>query len=451
MKPIKVLKQTRSVCPECLLELDAFIVRKNGQIVLRRECAIHGEASTVISNNPDEYEELFNYYQELNPINKQKRIKKQYTIFYTNRCNLNCPICFMNANFKDNIPDPSNESLKKWLKTIKKAKINIFGGEPTIREDLPELISSIKKSGNLAAIFTNGIKISVFEYLKTLKDAGLDEVHLQFDGFNEEADLKFRSSSLLEKKLMALENARILKVPVVFEVTLDPALNFREIPRILDYSLTNWQVRGVCFRSYCALGKRAVEIDKLTIGDLVAGVERGSQGKIKNKEIFILQKLAYIMAEWCNFDWCNAHRYMLIYRKKDKSCFSLGEILNFRRIEGRLDRYIFIKKRSFLLARLYFIFIILPNMLKLESINIFLHMLRVVIITKFFRALTQSSFKTPFLVIDFESPCDRFTFDLQRVCNTKVIGEDLRVYSSFYEASLEKERFSDGKKYDTRG
>lgn len=441
MKPIKVLKQTRSVCPECLLELDASVIRNNGQIHLKRECIIHGEISTVISSNPDEYEDLFNYYQEFNSTNKQKRIKKQYTIFYTNRCNLNCPICFMNANFKDNISDPSNESLKSLLKTIRRAKINIFGGEPTIRAELPDLIRLIKESGNLSALFTNGIKISDYGYLKTLKDAGLDEVHLQFDGFNEETDLKFRDASLLENKLRVLDNANILKIPVVFEVTLDRMLNFDEIPSILDYALTNWQVRGVCFRSYCALGKRAVEIDKLTIDDLVAEVARSSQGKIRKEDVFILQKLAYIMAEWCNFDWCFAHRYMLLYRRKNKDCLSLGEILNFKGIEKRLTRYLFIRKKNILLAKFYFIVIILPKMLKLESINIFLHLSMVIIGTKFYSVLTQSAFKIPFLVIDFESPCDRFTFDLTRICNTKVIAEDLKIYPSFYEASLAKERF----------
>jgi len=441
MKPIKVLKQTKSVCPECLLELDASLIRNNDQIVLERECIIHGEFSTIISNNPDEYEDLFNYYQELISINKKKRIKKQYTIFYTNKCNLNCPICFMNANFRDNIPDPSNESLRNWLRTIRRGKVNIFGGEPTIREDLPELISLIKKSRNLSALFTNGIKISDLEYLKTLKDAGLDEVHLQFDGFNGEVDLKFRDVNLLENKMKALENAKILKIPVILEVTLDRASNFIEIPRILDYALTNWQVRGVCLRSYCVLGKRGVEINRLTIDDLVADIERCSQGKIKKKEIFVLQKLAYIMAEWFNFDWCFSHRYMLIYRKEDKSYLSLGEIVDFERIEWRLGRYLSIRRKNALLAKFYFIFVILPNMLKIRSSNIFLYLLKVILVSKFCYSLTPSSFKKTFLVIDFESPCDRFTFDLQRVCNTGVVGEDLRIYPSFYEASLEKERF----------
>lgn len=124
----KILKQTRGVCPECLSELEATIVKINNQIIIRRKCFARGKMDTVISNNPKEYEELFYYYNELDIIKGQKRIKKRCTIFYTNRCNIDCPICFMNANFKGNIPDPSNKSLKPLLRNKKGAKINIFGG-----------------------------------------------------------------------------------------------------------------------------------------------------------------------------------------------------------------------------------------------------------------------------------------------------------------------------------
>lgn len=437
----KILKRTRGVCPECLLELEAFVVRMENKVVLRRRCLIHGEIYTTISNKANEFEELFYYYHELNSIDERKRIKKMYTIFYTNKCNIDCPICFMNANFKDNFSDPPNESLKYFLKNLKIGKINIFGGEPTIREDLPGLIKLIKKSRNLSAIFTNGIKISELEYLKTLKQAGLDEIHLQFDGFSKETELKFRNTDLLEKKLKALDNARIIDLPVVFEVTIDRTVNLQQISNIFDYALRNWHVRGICFRSYCALGKRAIGIDRLTIDELVTVVKENSQGIIKERDLFILQKLVYIMAEWCKFDWCFSHRYMLIYRKKDgKGFLGLGEILNFQRVEPYLNRYLSIRKKNGFFSGAYFFLIIIPNMLSLKGFGVFVHLLKVIIASKFYRKLTQSSFGEQFLVIDFESPCDRFTFDLNKVCNTKVISEDLKIHPSFYMASLEKER-----------
>ena len=93
------------------------------------------------------------------------------------------------------------------------------------------------------------------------------------------------------------------------------------------------------------------------------------------------------------------------------------------------------------ICKSYFITAILPRILTFRGLGISMHLIKVIIAAKFFSALTQSSFKSPFLIIDFESPCDRFTFDLDKICNTKVIGEDLKVHSSFYMASLEKERF----------
>ncbi len=148
------------------------------------------------------------------------------------------------------------------------------------------------------------------------------------------------------------------------------------------------------------------------------------------------------MAEWCKFDWCFSHRYMLIYRKKDgKGFLGIGEILNFRRMEPYLNRYLSIRKKNAFFSRAYFFLIIIPNMLSLKGLGVFMHLLKVIIASKFYRTLSQSSFSEQFLVIDFESPCDRFTFDLNKVCNTEVISEDLKIHPSFYMASLEKERF----------
>jgi len=218
-------------------------------------------------------------------------------------------------------------------------------------------------------------------------------------------------------------------------------MNTQEISSILRYAFSDWHIRGICFRSYCALGRRGIEIKKLTIDDLVAVVEIDSIGAINTKDILVLQKLIYIMAEWCNFDWCFSHRYMIIYRRKNKRPLGIGEIFNFKTIGRRLENYVRYRKKNQIFAKIYFIFAVLPRILTLRGLGTLMHLIKVIIAAKFFSALTQSSFKSRFLIIDFESPCDRFTFDLDKICNTKVIGEDLKVHSSFYMASLEKERF----------
>lgn len=62
---------------------------------------------------------------------------------------------------------------------------------------------------------TNGIKIANFSYLKRLKYAGLNEVHLQLDGFEDSVYEKIRGEKLLQVKLKALENLERLNIATI--------------------------------------------------------------------------------------------------------------------------------------------------------------------------------------------------------------------------------------------
>lgn len=71
-------------------------------------------------------------------------------------------------------------STEEWKTIIDKAwdagipHILFTGGEPTLREDLPELISHAEKNGQVTGLITNGLKLSDTSYLNTLLQSGLD-------------------------------------------------------------------------------------------------------------------------------------------------------------------------------------------------------------------------------------------------------------------------------------
>lgn len=54
--------------------------------------------------------------------------------------------------------------------------ITFTGGEPTLREDLPELIAHAEKNGQVCGLMTDGLKFSDREYLQSLLQTGLDHV-----------------------------------------------------------------------------------------------------------------------------------------------------------------------------------------------------------------------------------------------------------------------------------
>lgn len=100
----------------------------------------------------------------------------------TYRCNNNCAHCY-NARSRD---FPEITTLQ-WKRVIDRCwdlaipHIIFTGGEPTVREDLPELISYAQKLGQITGINTNGRRLSDPDYLKQLVDAGLDHVQITLE------------------------------------------------------------------------------------------------------------------------------------------------------------------------------------------------------------------------------------------------------------------------------
>lgn len=75
-------------------------------------------------------------------------------------------------------------STAEWKTILDKAwaagipHVTFTGGEPTLRNDLPELITHAEKNGQVCGLFTSGRKLADKTYLRQLLDSGLD--HLLF-------------------------------------------------------------------------------------------------------------------------------------------------------------------------------------------------------------------------------------------------------------------------------
>ncbi len=96
-------------------------------------------------------------------------------IVYTVGCNFRCPYCH-NPELVDETIDQeiSSEHLLKFLKTRQGLLdgVVITGGEPTMHQDLPELIKSIKDLGFLVKLDSNGTNPVMLEQL--IKDRSVD-------------------------------------------------------------------------------------------------------------------------------------------------------------------------------------------------------------------------------------------------------------------------------------
>ena len=119
----------------------------------------------------------------------------------TNRCNLRCPICFANAAVAGYVYEPTKEQIGEMLQTLREVKpipataLQFSGGEPTVQEDLPELVRMAKTAGfDHVEVNSNGLKLAEsVDYCRSLLDAGVSTIYLQFDGVKPETYLSARA------------------------------------------------------------------------------------------------------------------------------------------------------------------------------------------------------------------------------------------------------------------
>ncbi len=213
----------RGICSTCGKVAPARHEFRESQVVLIKECPDCGPTETVVSTNVERYRrkrELTGYSGEaektcgLNCLSCTAH-KPPTLVFLdvTNRCNMNCPICLANIpamGFRFDPPRAYFERIFAHLSTINpRPKIQLFGGEPTCREDLIELIEMARDTYGLEArVVTNGIRLADEDYCKRLLATGC-QLMFSFDGRSPEIYARTRKSAgAYDKKLAALENIR---------------------------------------------------------------------------------------------------------------------------------------------------------------------------------------------------------------------------------------------------
>ncbi len=314
---MKTIKQTRSLCPECLEVLEATIYEEGGKVYLDKECHEHGRFTELYWSDFNEYARVQKYAEvgrgTENPQTKgvhghpfdcglcpnHKSLTSLAIIDVTNRCNLHCPICFANANVTGTVYEPTKAEIGSMLMTLRNIKpipptaLQFSGGEPTVREDLMDLVHMAKKEGfDHVEVNTNGIRLAEdSDYCKQLMDAGVSTVYLQFDGLRPEIYVTTRGLPLLETKLKAIENCRKMGLhSVVLVPTIVRGVNDDQLGAIVDFALRNFDtIRCVNFQPVSITGRISYEKRqqmRITIPDCTKLIEEQTQGMIKVSDFY---------------------------------------------------------------------------------------------------------------------------------------------------------------------
>jgi uncharacterized radical SAM superfamily Fe-S cluster-containing enzyme len=305
----KIIGSTESLCPVCLQRIPARRIAIADDVYLDKNCPEHGSFRTIIWRGNPSYESWSVSRPASRPSVCGTRIDKgcpfdcglcpdhrQRTccvlLEVTQRCNLNCNVCFASAAASGS--DPEIAEIEGWFRMLMQSggpyNIQLSGGEPTLRDDLPEIISLGRSSGfTFFQLNTNGIRLAEDPgYVKRLKNAGLGCVFLQFDGTTEMMYKRIRGRDLFATKEAAITNCSENGLGVVLVPTLVPGINVSDIGRIIDFAIERMPaIKGVHFQPVSYFGrypKAPADADRITIPEVITEIERQTIGKMRIKD-----------------------------------------------------------------------------------------------------------------------------------------------------------------------
>ena len=250
----------RSLINEHVGEIKADIVERDGQIWMVKECPEHGKIEDIMAVDSKFLEHIENNYpgRDIDAHNDAtlhnhgtSSIKhgrgSVLTVDLTNRCNMMCDPCFMDANQVGFVHELSMEEIKEILdnaisiKPRRQMSVQFSGGEPTMSPNFIEAIRYARKVGyNSVQAATNGIRFAQdAEYAKEAAEAGLRYAYLQFDGIGNDANNHRKIGNLFDVKLRAIENLHDAGVEIILVVSLVNSVNNDQVGPIIEFARKN--------------------------------------------------------------------------------------------------------------------------------------------------------------------------------------------------------------------
>ena len=275
-------RETDSLCPKCVVEareaiiegkedyrilidekvgeIKAQIIERDGQVWMVKECPLHGRFEDMMAvdskfltwiekNFPGRDirahndEDLHNHGSSTIKHGRGSVL----TVDLTNRCNMMCDPCFMDANQVGFVHELAWQDIKEILDNALKIKprrqmsVQFSGGEPTMSPHFFRAIKYCRKIGyNSVQCATNGIEFAKSkEYSRKAAEAGLRYTYLQFDGIGNDANSHRHIGNLFDVKLRAINNIHEAGIEVILVTTLLNDVNNDQVGPIVRFALDN--------------------------------------------------------------------------------------------------------------------------------------------------------------------------------------------------------------------
>jgi 7,8-dihydro-6-hydroxymethylpterin dimethyltransferase len=293
-----VPRRTLSLCPDCNREaveavvkgamevaefrddpgiIEAEILEEGGRILMRKACGKHGPFEDALSNHPEFFRKMerlafgrdFECADDCHvhghgPNSISSGRGTFLIIDLTNRCNMMCSPCFMDANAASYVHELNMEDLRgifsNALSFKPQREINILfsGGEPTVSPIFLDALRLAKSLGfHRLHVATNGIRFAENrDFAWQAKEAGLHAVYLQLDGVSEEKNKHRGLGNYMPVKRQALENIAAAGMRATLQVTVTNGTNNDGLGDIVRFAIQNIdQIHGVVFQPIMFAGR----------------------------------------------------------------------------------------------------------------------------------------------------------------------------------------------------
>lgn len=297
----KTIRTTASVCPVCLKRIPAWETEgEGGKVFLEKTCEEHGAFRTLIwsgkrsltgwcGNDPGLQKGCAPGCPEnCGLCGHHLRGTCCVLLPVTGRCSFHCRFCFAEGGDHPGEDRPLAEIRKDidGLAVRGVTLLQLSGGEPTVRDDLPEIIRYAKSAGcKYIQLNTNGRRlVRDPEFSRELAEAGLSFVFLQFDGTEDSIFRTLRGMDLLEEKTQVIEVCGKLGLGVTLVSTVVPGVNDRNVGELIRFGICHSPaVRGVHFQPVSYFGRIPgipQEGDRYTLDRLIEDVTVQTEGLI---------------------------------------------------------------------------------------------------------------------------------------------------------------------------
>jgi len=311
----KQIRETRSICPDCNRILPANVYERDGRIWISKTCPEHGEVEELYFGSSEMYYKFAKFSHNGKGIeNPNVPLEKcacptncglctshlshsgLTNLVITNRCDLTCWYCFFYAKKGVEgayVYEPSQEKIREMVQTLRAERpvpgnaIQITGGEPTLREDLADIVRICREEGvEHIQLNSNAINMAVDpQTAKRVREAGVNTVYMSFDGVTPRTNPKNHWEAPI-----AIENCRQAGLGVVLVPTVIKTINDHELGGLIRFGQRNMDtIHAVNFQPVSLTGrlsKSEREKYRITIPDCIGRIEEQTNGEVTKESWF---------------------------------------------------------------------------------------------------------------------------------------------------------------------